>query len=99
MKTGEILKKFTTVDGIKVILRTPRWKDLDDMLELINSLVEERAEIYVTQKFTRELEAEWLLKALSLLEKDEKLFLVAEIDEKVVASSELQIQDEDPRHD
>jgi RimJ/RimL family protein N-acetyltransferase len=95
LKTGEIIKKFNVKDEIKVVLRAPRWEDLDDMLELINSLVEEKAEIYITQKFTREAEAEWLLKALSLLEKDEKLFLVAEVEGKVVASSELQVRGAD----
>jgi hypothetical protein len=30
-------------DGRNVVLRTPRWRDLDDLLELINSLVDEKA--------------------------------------------------------
>ena len=70
MKTGKILKKFNAKDGRKVVLRTPRRRDLDDLLELINSLVDEKAEIYVTQKFTREAEAKWLLEVLSRLKKD-----------------------------
>ena len=83
MKAGEILKKFKAKDGKKVILRTPGMEDLDDLLELINSLVEEQAEIYITQKFTREEEAEWLLQVLKRLERDEQLQLVAEVDKKV----------------
>ena len=92
LKTGEMLKKFNAKDGRNVILRTPRWEDLDDCLELINSLVEEKADIFVIQKFTKEAEAEWLLKTLSRLEKDEQFFLVAEVDKKVIASSDFQIQ-------
>ena len=92
MRTGEILKKFNSKDGRNVILRTPRWEDLDDLLELINSLVEEQAEIYITDKFTREKEAEWLLKVLRRLERDEQFLLVAEVDKKVIASSDFQIQ-------
>jgi hypothetical protein len=65
---------------------------LDDLLELINSLVNEKAEIYITQKFTREAEAEWLHKVLLRLKKDEQFFLVAEVDKKVVASSDFQVQ-------
>ncbi len=91
-KTGEIIKKFSAKDGRNVILRTPRWEDLDDCLELVNSLVEEIAEIYITEKFTREAEGEWLAKILSLLEKDEQFFLVAEVDKRVIASSDFQIQ-------
>ena len=92
MRTGEILKKFNAKDGRNVILRTPRWEDLDDLLELINSLVEEQAEIYITDKLTREKEAEWLLKVLRRLERDEQFLLVAEVDKKVIASSDFQIQ-------
>lgn len=92
MKAGEILKKFNAKDGKEVILRTPQWEDVDDLRELINSLVEEQAEIYITQKFTREEEAEWLLKVLKRLERNEQLQLVAEVDKKVIASSGFQIQ-------
>ena len=92
MKTGRILKRFNAKDGRNVILRTPIWRDLDDLLELINSLVDEKADILVSQKFTREAEAEWLLKVLSSLKKDELFFLVAEVDKKVVASSDFQVQ-------
>ncbi|HEX9261156.1 MAG TPA: GNAT family N-acetyltransferase [Candidatus Bathyarchaeia archaeon] len=98
METGKILKNFNAKDGRNVILRTPRWEDLDDLMELINSLVEEEAEILVTQKFTREAEAEWLHRALSRLEKDELFFLVAEVEKKAVASSDFQIQGEDAEH-
>jgi RimJ/RimL family protein N-acetyltransferase len=92
LKTGKILKRFNVKDGRNVILRTPRWRDLDDLLELINSLVDEKTEIYVTQKFTREAEAELLLKVLSRLKKVEQFFLVAEVDKKVVGSSDFQVQ-------
>jgi RimJ/RimL family protein N-acetyltransferase len=98
LKTGQILKKFNAKDGRNVILRTPRWRDLDDLLELINSLVDEKAEIYITEKFTREAEAEWLLRVLSRLEKDELFFLVAEVDKKVVASSDFRVQGGDEEH-
>jgi RimJ/RimL family protein N-acetyltransferase len=66
---------------------------LDDLLDLVNSLVEEKAEIYITEKFTRKAEAEWLLKVLSRLKRDEQFFLVAEVDRRVVASSDFQIKD------
>jgi RimJ/RimL family protein N-acetyltransferase len=96
LEAGKILKNFKTRDGRKVVLRTPRWEDLDDFLELINSLVDEKAEIYVTEKFTREAEAEWLTKVLSRLEKDEQFFLAAEVDNKVVALSDFQMKEGDP---
>ena len=41
---------FSVKDGRRVVLRTPKWEDLDGLLELINSLVEEKAEIVVSDK-------------------------------------------------
>lgn len=89
MKTGKILHRFTTKDGREVVLRTPRWEDLDDLTEFINSLVEEGADIARNQKVTREQEAEWLGRRLARSEKGEQLSLVAEVDGKVVANSEI----------
>ena len=89
MRTGEILHHFTVRDGREVILRTPRWEDLDDLMEFINSLVDEGADIGRNEKVTREQEADWLGRRLTLLEKGEELSLVAEVDGKVVANSEI----------
>lgn len=89
MRAGNIIQQFTAKDGRKVILRTPKWEDLDDITEFINSLVDEGAEIAVTQRVTREQEAEWLGRTLASLENDKEFRLVAEIDGKVIANSEI----------
>lgn len=89
MKSGKLVRRFSAGDKREVILRTPRWEDLDDFLKLINSLVEERAEILRSELVSREEEIEFLSRVLSRLEKDELFFLVAEVDGKVVASSEI----------
>jgi RimJ/RimL family protein N-acetyltransferase len=89
VKPGRIIRTFAAKDGRQVVLRAPSWNDLDDLLELINSLVEERADIIVDQKLTREEEIDWLSERLARLEKDEDLYLVAEVNGKVIGSSEL----------
>jgi len=58
MQPGRVFRKFPARDGQEVILRTPRREDLDDLMELINSLVDEKAEIARTVKVTREEEVE-----------------------------------------
>lgn len=98
MKTGKIIKKFNDNDGRRVTLRTPKWEDLYDLMELINSLVDEKAEICITSRFSREEEAEWLRKMLSQLEKDELFFLVAEVGARVVASSNISTLCGDEKH-
>jgi hypothetical protein len=49
MKSGKTIRRFTAKDRRKVILRTPKWEDLDDFLGLINSLVDEKADILRTE--------------------------------------------------
>ncbi|MGQ9529805.1 MAG: GNAT family N-acetyltransferase [Candidatus Bathycorpusculaceae bacterium] len=89
MKAGKVMRSFSAKDGRRVVLRTPKWEDLDDLLELINSLVEEGAEIIRDEKVSREEEIDWLSKTLASLEKNEIFFLVAEVNGRVVASSDI----------
>jgi RimJ/RimL family protein N-acetyltransferase len=89
LKAGQILHQFTAQDGKKVMLRTPKWEDLDDLLKVSNSLVEEEAEIEYDTQTTRNAEADWLANTLAKLEKDRSLSLMAEVEGKVVASSSL----------
>jgi len=89
MKTGEILHRFTAKDGREVILRTLQWKDLDDLLEYINSMVDEGADIVMDHKVTRDEETDWLRRRLAAIDKGNVIDLVAEVDGKVVANSEL----------
>lgn len=62
---------------------------MDDLLDFINSLVEEDADILRTERVTRSEEAEWLGKRLGRIEKGELIDAVAEIDGKVIANSEV----------
>jgi len=89
MKAGKTIRNFAARDGQKVVLRTPKWEDLDDLLELVNSLVDEKAEIARTEKYSMEEEIDWLSKALSRLEKGETFYLVGEVGGKIVAVSEI----------
>jgi ribosomal protein S18 acetylase RimI-like enzyme len=89
MKPGKIFQTFSAGGGRHVVLRTPTWNDLDDLLTLINSLVEEHADIIVDEKVVRENEVEWLSRALARLEKDDTFYLVAEVDGRVVGNSEV----------
>ena len=89
MKPGQILRRFKAGDGREVVLRAPQWRDLDDLLDFINSLVEEEADISRDKKATREEEADWLGRSLADIEKGVMTGIVAEIEGKVVANSEV----------
>jgi len=89
MKSGQILKEFDIKDGRRILLRTPRWEDLDGLLDLINSAVEEEAEISRDEKVSRDDELEWLSGLLVRLEKDKTFLLVGEADGKIMASADI----------
>lgn len=85
----KILREFEAKDGREVVLRKPRWEDLGDLIAFIDSLVEEGADILRETPVTREEEADWLGKRLASVEKGEMIGIVAEVDGKVVANSEV----------
>jgi RimJ/RimL family protein N-acetyltransferase len=89
LKAGTLLRRFTARDGREVILRTPRWEDLDDMLEFINGLVDEDAMIAADKKQTRDSETDWLARNLTNLEKGVHVAVVAEVDGRMVGSCEV----------
>lgn len=89
MKPGQILRRFTARDGREVVLRAPQWRDLDDLLDFINSLVEEEADICREKKATREEEADWLGRTLADIEKGVMIGIVAKIEGRVVDNSEV----------
>ena len=86
MKEATILRSFEAKDGKKVMLRAPKWSDLDDYLHFINSLVEEKAMIMMNEKQTRDSEIGWISQLLSSVERDKKVALIAEVNGRLVRS-------------
>ncbi len=89
LSPGTVLYVFNAKDGREVILRTPKWEDIDDALDFINSLVEEDAMILVKEKKTREQEIDWISSCMLKLEKSEFIMIVAEVDGKLVGVVEV----------
>jgi len=83
-------RTFKAEDGRTVVLRSVKWDDLDELIGFINSLVEEGADILRTEKVTRSEEAEWLGKRLTRIENGELIDVVAEVDGRVIANSEVE---------
>jgi RimJ/RimL family protein N-acetyltransferase len=92
MQTGQILHKFTARDGQHIIIRTLKWEDLDDLVHLINSLVDERADILLGEPVTRDSETDWLSRRLAAVEKGNTIQIVAEVKNHVIATAELSIK-------
>ncbi|MHA2300754.1 MAG: N-acetyltransferase family protein [Candidatus Thorarchaeota archaeon] len=98
MQTGQILHKFTARDGQDIILRTPKWEDIDDLLVLINSLIAENVDIWMRKPVTRNEQIDWLSKRLAAIEKDQVIQIVAEVHGHVIANSDVTIKTGQRRH-
>jgi RimJ/RimL family protein N-acetyltransferase len=98
MKTGQVLREFSVKGVDKIVLRTPKWEDLDYLLELINSVVAEGAEIGRNEEVSREQEIDWLSGLLSRLERGKTFFVVAEVKGKIIASSDINRQNGFQKH-
>lgn len=89
MRSGVQLKTVKLKNGREAVFRTPRWEDLDDLLEFIHSLIDEDVDITILEKPTRESEAEWLANRLRSMESGRVIAVVAEVKGKIVANSEV----------
>lgn len=89
VKAGRILDRLRAKDGREVVLRYPAFEDVDDYLELINSLADEDAPILHTKRLERDEEVQWLGKALIDLERGKRVMICAEVEGKVVANCDL----------
>jgi RimJ/RimL family protein N-acetyltransferase len=89
LKAGQTLSKHVLRDGTEARLRAPRMEDLDDVLEFINALVDEKAMIIVNKRCTRDDEAGYLANVLKEVETGKAVYVFAEASGKMMASSSI----------
>jgi len=82
-------EEFTAKDGRTLLLRKPRWGDLDGLLDFMNSLVREQAPINQVDEISRSEQIEFLARRLSSIESDRVIQLVAEENGKIVGNADL----------
>jgi ribosomal protein S18 acetylase RimI-like enzyme len=73
-----------TKEGEPYVLRYPRMSDCDGMVDVINSLVDEKAPVAVEEHIDREKEPEFMENLLQDIEKNNGICIVAEKDGKVL---------------
>lgn len=72
-----------------IIFRHPKPSDAKDLMNLINSLVNEHADIAKTTKMTLKKEKLWLDSTISSIKKKEKVMIIVELDGICVGSCEI----------
>ena len=98
MKPGQIIKIFTSKKGNIVVIRIPKWEDLDDLVIFANNLIDENTFIMLNEKITKEEESTWLTETLKKIEEGKKIQLVAEVNGKFAGNCEIRIRDKKQTH-
>ena len=89
-KPGKIVKTFETKKGNEVIIRYPKWEDLEGLLEFVNNLsAEDTFVLYGGETVTKEQEMEYLVQAFRSLERGNRIHLCAFVSGKLVANSSV----------
>lgn len=88
MLSGKVLDEFE-VNGKKAEIRYEKMRDAEGVRNLFNSLVEEKAKIQTQEKDSKEEAIEKVGNALIDIEKEEGIYLVLEVDGKMVGLSNI----------
>jgi L-amino acid N-acyltransferase YncA len=79
-----MLRTFTSRAGTEVVLRGPRWSDLDDLLELHNELIEEEAMIGDDKAVTRDQQVDRHAETMKDVENGRAVVVIAEANGKAM---------------
>ncbi|MBI5620438.1 GNAT family N-acetyltransferase [Candidatus Gottesmanbacteria bacterium] len=98
MQPGQIIKTFKSKKGNTVVIRYPKWEDLDDLVTFANNLVKEDTFIMLNKEITKEEESKWLSETINQIEEGKKIQLAAVVNGKFAANCEIRIRDKKQTH-
>lgn len=82
---GKIVKTFTTKKGKEIVIRYPKWEDLEELTFYVNKLSKEDTfVIFSVEKITKEEEGKTLASWFLAMEKGDKVVLGCFYQEKLV---------------
>ncbi len=85
---GKVVKRFK-VKNKSVILRYPKWEDLDDLLDHMNALISEKAKIGKSRKFSKFEEIDFMNSVFKKCELKNMIYLVVESGKNIMGSGNL----------
>lgn len=88
MLTGKVVEEFEKEDK-KVVIRYPRMDDAEDLMNLMNSLIEEGAKISRQDKLEFEEEIDWMAEDLKEIEKKKSVHLILLVNGEAVGSASV----------
>ncbi len=98
MKPGHIIKTFKSKKGNNVVIRYPKWEDLNVVTKYVNDLIDEDTFLMLPEKQTRKSEASWMAKTFDDIENNKKIHIVAEVNGKYAGNCEIRIHERRQAH-
>ena len=90
LETGTIIKTFTSEKGNEIIIRYPKWEDLDEMWRYANELSAEDTFISLSgENLSKDEEITHLAKVLSEMEKRNVSHLFVFVNKTMIGSSHV----------
>ncbi len=89
MQPNRLIEFYKTKDGRTVTIRTPSIDDVESMMNFINELVDEGVQISTTERQTYVSELRYLADEIQKMIEGKLIALVATVDEKIIAHTEL----------
>lgn len=99
MKLGQHIKEFTSKKGNTVIIRTPKWEDLDDILNFVNALSKEDTYVLLSgETISREEEITYLSNQITGMENKTKIHLIATVNGTFAANCGIDVEKRRKKH-
>lgn len=89
MRQGQIFKKFVSKKGKEIVLRQPSLKDVKQYMTMINSIVDEKDYILMTQRVTLAEEKKVIKKWVDEIDKKEKIIITVEHEGKIIGNCDV----------
>lgn len=89
LNEGQIIKNFTSKKGNAVILRAPKTEDVVSITAMINSVIKEDDYILLNKKQELDSQVDWLGKRIKNNKEGNQVYLVAEVNGKIVGSADV----------
>lgn len=99
MEPGQIVFEGETSKDLPILIRYPQERDIEDLLEYINTLSRERTYInFQGEKISLRQEKKFLKEVLSKMKKRKQVFLLAYSGNKLVGDSDLELKEKVEKH-
>lgn len=98
LQCGKVIKSFKSKKGNTVVIRYPKWEDLDTVTEFVNDLIEEDTFLMLPEKQTRKSEASWMAKIFDDIENNKKIHIVAEVNGQYAGNCEIRVHERRQAH-